>query len=169
MQVGNLRQPDNAAPSLHLRYKGFVTTTSGSAPCSSIGILPHGVCHLSFPFASGTRFSRSIPEPVLSSCRLYTDCHRVRKQVSSRLIPELLHDPGFDSTLELTVRHRTVRLRSSSQYVPDVLSERLFPSRSRPHLLDAAALGGLISAPASRFREADSHLWYSIAGSHLRS
>src|ERR1700687_844974 len=58
MQVGDLRQPDNAAPSLHLRYKGFVTTTSGSAPCSSIGILPHGVCHLSFPFASGTRFSR---------------------------------------------------------------------------------------------------------------
>jgi hypothetical protein len=58
---------------------------------------------------------------VLSSCRLYTDCHRARKQVSSRLIPELLHDPDFDSSLELTMRHRKVCLRSSSQHVPDVL------------------------------------------------
>ena len=122
MQVGDLRQPDNAAPSLHSHYKSFNTTTGSSAPRSGIGILSHGVCHLSFSFASRTRFSRSIPEPVLSSCRLYTDCHRARKQVSSRLIPELLHDPGFDSALELTMRHRTVCFRSSSQYLPDVLT-----------------------------------------------
>ncbi len=119
-QVDDIRQPDNAAPSLHLRYKGFVTTTSGSAPRSGIGIHPYGFCHLSFPFTSRTRFSRSILEPVLSSCRLYTDCHRVRKQVSSRLIPEWLHDPGFDSSLGLTMRHRTVCFRSSSQHVPDI-------------------------------------------------
>ena len=118
-QVDDFRQPDNAAPSLHLRYKSFVTTTSGSAPCSSIGIHPYGICHLSFPFISRTRFSRSIPEPVLSSCRLYTDCHRVRKQVPSRLIPEFHHDSGFDSSLNLTMRHRTVCLRSSSQHLPD--------------------------------------------------
>jgi hypothetical protein len=121
MQVGDLRRPDNAAPSLHPHYKGFITTAGSSAPRSGIGILSHGVCHSSFPFTSRTRFSRSIPEPVLSSCRLYTDCHRARKQVSSRLIPELLHAPGFDSSLELTMRHRTVCLRSSSQHVPDVL------------------------------------------------
>ena len=80
-------------------YKGFITTTGSSAPRSGIGILPHGVCHLSFPFPSGTRFSRSIPKPVLSSCRLYTDCHRDRKQVSSRLILEPMVDSSFDSVL----------------------------------------------------------------------
>ena len=117
--VGKLRQPDNAIPSLHPHYKGFITTTGSSVPRSGIGILPHGVCHLSFPFTSETRFSRSIPKPVLSSCRLYTDCHRVRKQVSSRLLPALGHDPGFDSTLEITMRHRTVHFRSSTRYLPD--------------------------------------------------
>ncbi|MDT4852325.1 hypothetical protein FQZ97_865520 [compost metagenome] len=30
----------------------------------AFGILPHGVGHLSFSFASGTRFSRSVPKPV---------------------------------------------------------------------------------------------------------
>ncbi|WP_218165568.1 hypothetical protein, partial [Burkholderia ubonensis] len=80
-------------------YKGFNTTTSSSAPRFDIGILPHGVCHLSFPFAFEARFSRSIPKPVLSSCRLYTDCHRARNQVSSRLILEQQNDPSFDSAL----------------------------------------------------------------------
>ena len=46
-------------------------------------ILTYGVCHLSFPFPSGARFSRSIPKPVLSSCRLYAGCRQVRKQVPS--------------------------------------------------------------------------------------
>jgi len=99
MQVGNLRQPDNAAPSLHRHYNGFNTTTGSSAPHSGIGILSHGVCHLSFPFTSRARFSRSVPKPVLRSCRLYTDCHRDRKQVSSRLILELEVVPSFDSAL----------------------------------------------------------------------
>src|SRR5260221_10632606 len=84
-QVGEIRQRDNAAPSLHSHYKSFHATTGSSAPCSVIGILPHGVCHLSFPFSSEARFSRSVPKPVLSSCRLYTDCRRVRKQVAPDL------------------------------------------------------------------------------------
>jgi hypothetical protein len=96
-RVGPPRQRDNAAPSLHPHYKDFIATTGSSAPRSGIGILPHGVCHLSFPFTSRTRFSRSIPKPVLSSCRLYTDCHRARKQVSSRLILEHRTGPSFDS------------------------------------------------------------------------
>ena len=66
---------------------------------TGIGILPHGFCHLSFPFVSATRFSRSAPKPALSSCRLYTDCHRDRKQVSSRLFPKPMVNPGFGSTL----------------------------------------------------------------------
>src|SRR5271157_2147520 len=74
-QVGGTRQPDNAAPSLHSRYRRFIATMSSPDPRSGIGILPHGVCHLSFPFTSRTKFSRSIPKPVLSSCRLYTGCH----------------------------------------------------------------------------------------------
>ena len=98
-QVGELRQLDNAAPLLHSHYKSFHATTDSSAPCSGIGILPQGVCHLSFPFSSEARFSRSLPKPVLSSCRLYTDCRRVRKQVSPRLVPEYLVNSGFDSTL----------------------------------------------------------------------
>ena len=121
-QVGDLRQPDNAAPSLHPHYKGFITTTDSSAPRSGIGILPCGVCHLSFSFASETRFSRSIPKPVLGSCRLYTDCHRAHRQVTSRFIPKLADNPGSDSALGLTMRHRTVHFRSSSQYLPDVLT-----------------------------------------------
>src|ERR1700738_3902311 len=97
VQVDDLRQLDNGAPSLHSHYRSFDTTTGASAPRSGIGILPHGVCHSSFPFASGERFSRSISKPVLGSCRLYTDCRRVRKQVSSRLVPEPVVNPGFDS------------------------------------------------------------------------
>src|SRR6195952_3437032 len=98
-EVGDICRQDNAAPSLHLHYKDFIATTGGSAPRCSIGILPHGVCHLSFPFTSATRFSRSVPKPVLSSCRLYTDCHRARKQVSSRLVLERMVYSSFDSVL----------------------------------------------------------------------
>src|SRR5450755_3535425 len=98
-RVGDLRRPDNAAPSLHPHYKGFIATTDSSAPRSGIGILSHGVCHLSFPLPSRTRFSRSLPKPVLSSCRLHTDCHRDRKQVSSRLILEPMVIPSSDSVL----------------------------------------------------------------------
>jgi hypothetical protein len=61
--------------------------------------IPHGICHLSFPLPSRTRFSRSIPKPALRSCRLYTDCHRVRKQVSSRLILEPMVVPSSGSIL----------------------------------------------------------------------
>jgi hypothetical protein len=98
-QVGDRHHQDNAVPSLHPRYRGFFTTTNSSAPRSGLGILPHGFCHLSFPFASATRFSRSAPKPALSSCRLYTDCHRDRKQVSSRLFPKPMVNLGFGSTL----------------------------------------------------------------------
>lgn len=98
-QVGDLHRPDNAVPSLHPHYKGFLTTADSSAPRSGIGILPHGFRHLLFPFTSATRFSRSVPKPELSSCRLYTDCHRDRKQVSSRPLPRPMVNPGFGSTL----------------------------------------------------------------------
>src|ERR1035441_8791139 len=96
--VGEIRQPDNSAPSLHFHYRSFIATTSSPAPRSGLGILPRGVCHLSFPFPSRTKFSRSLPKPVSSSCRLYTGCRQDRKQVPSRLILEHFHAPSFDST-----------------------------------------------------------------------
>src|ERR1035438_1744330 len=96
-RVGDPHQPDNAAPSLHSHYKGFVATTDSSVPRPGIGILPHGVCHLSFPLPSRTKFSRSLPKPVLSSCRLYTDCHWDRKQVSSQLVLEPVVVSSFGS------------------------------------------------------------------------
>jgi hypothetical protein len=42
-----------AAPSLHPHYKDVSTTTGSSAPRYGIGILPHRVGHLSFPFLFG--------------------------------------------------------------------------------------------------------------------
>jgi hypothetical protein len=56
-RVGDTRQPDNAAPSLHSHYKSFIATTSSPAPRPGIGILPRGFCHLSFPFPSRAKFS----------------------------------------------------------------------------------------------------------------
>jgi len=98
-RVGDLRRPVNAAPSLHPHYKGFIATADSSVPHPGIGILSHGVCHLSFPLPTKTRFSRSVPKPVLSSCRLYTDCRLDRKQVSSRLILEPMVISSFGSIL----------------------------------------------------------------------
>jgi len=59
------------------------------------------------------------------------------------------------------MHHRTVCLRSSSRNVPSALVGRLFLGRSPPRLLNAAAPSGLKPAPASRLREAGSHLQYS--------
>jgi hypothetical protein len=62
---------------------------------------------------------------------------------------------------QLTMHRRTVCLRSSSRNVPSALVGRFFLGRSPPRLLNAAAPSGLKPAPASRLREAYSHLQYS--------
>jgi hypothetical protein len=59
----------------------------------------------------------------LRSCRLYTGCHRGRKQVSPRLFLESTHAPSFDSAFEVTMRLRSVHFRSSSQHLPATLKE----------------------------------------------
>ena len=46
-RVGDTRQPDNAAPSLHSHYKSFIATTSSSVPRSGIGSWSRGEDHLS--------------------------------------------------------------------------------------------------------------------------
>ena len=55
----------------------------------------------------------------------------------------------------------TVRLRSSSQHVPDVFFKRLFTDRSLPTLFTSAAPAGLKPTPAGRLQETYSHLYYS--------
>lgn len=45
----------------------------------------------------------------------------------------------------------------------------LFPSRSPPHLLNAAAVGGLVPAPVRRHRGAFPHLLCSMAAQGLTS
>ena len=80
-------------------------------------LMVFAICH--FPFTSRTRFSRSVPKPVLSSCRLYTDCHRARKAGVVPTDPGANGLPQFWQYLQaITMRHRTVCFRSSSQYVP---------------------------------------------------
>jgi len=54
-----------------------------------------------------------------------------------------------------------VRFRSSSRYTPDAVSPRLFPARSPPRLLNAAAGGGLKPPPERRLRGAFPHLHHS--------
>ena len=112
---------DNATPSLRLHYRGFNATMGSSAPDDGLGILPHGVSHLSFPFASIVRFSRSDPTPVSSSCHLYTGCRRRGKQVAFRLVPGPVSDSGFGNILRTFDASSVIRLRSSSRYVPGIL------------------------------------------------
>ncbi len=127
--------------SLHARYRRFNATTGRSAPRSGIGILPRDACHLSFPFASRAKFSRSIPKPVSSSCRLYTGCRQDRKQVPSWLILEHLHGSSFDSVLG---NFRCVIGRFAFAHLLDthLTSFRcLFHGRSPPRLFKRSSTG----------------------------
>ena len=56
-----------------------------------------------------------------------------------------------------------VHLRSSLRYSPDRVEPDLFPTRSPPRLLSAAAVGGLKPAPVHRLRGARPHLSCSLA------
>jgi len=157
--VGRMTPPLRSTPITEAsRYYGRLR------PRPSIGILPRGVSHLSFPFASGERFSRSVPKPVLRSCRLYTGCHRFRKQVTPRFVLKPMVHLSFDSALGLTMRRRTVCFRSSSQYTPATPQGMTFARSLTTAPLNAAAPGGLKPAPASRLRKANSHLRYSTTG-----
>jgi len=56
-----------------------------------------------------------------------------------------------------------VHLRSTPRSLPDRVSPGLFPTRSRPRLLSAAAVGGLQPPPVRRLRGASPHLLCSMA------
>ena len=87
---------NNAAPSLQPHYRAFVATTGCSVPAPRIGISPSRLEPLAAcPFASGSRFSRSIRQPDRASRRLHAGCRSVGLRTSSELIPEEGSPPGF--------------------------------------------------------------------------
>lgn len=69
----------------------------------------------------------------------------------------------FRQRLQISTRPTAVRLRSSPRYTPSAVSPRLFPTRSPPRLLDAAAVGGLEPPSERRLRGTYPHLRHSTA------
>src|SRR6266478_1872869 len=65
-QVGGPGRQGDAAPSLPLHYEGFVATTSGSVPCSGIGILPRGFNLLSFQHIKANRGAAGIDDESIA-------------------------------------------------------------------------------------------------------
>jgi hypothetical protein len=88
--------------------------------------------------------------PALRSCRLYTYCHWERKQVSSQFILEYRTDSSFYSIYQPNDASSDGLLSFIFSIRTWHLLRRLFHSRSPPRLLNAAAPGGLKSAPASQ-------------------
>ena len=97
-RVGDVRQLDNfpfALPSLQRshRYYGQLRPSSRHRYSSS-WCLPFVIS-----LANQNEVLTFHTKPVLSSCRLYTDCHRDLKQVSSRLILESMVVSSSGNTL----------------------------------------------------------------------
>ena len=83
-----LRSPSITDASAHYRMIN---------PAPGIGTLPPGFRHMPFQLSFGTKFSRFAPKPVSSSRRPIAGCRWNREHLSSRLLPERLHDPDSDS------------------------------------------------------------------------
>ncbi len=80
----------NATPWLHLHYRGFIATTSCSAPVPRIGTLMLVGSPLAFlPYHQDDRFPRSVQKPDSESRHLYAGGRPGSKQVSPELIPKL--------------------------------------------------------------------------------
>jgi hypothetical protein len=119
------------------------------------------------PPPQGDRFPRSTQEPRPRSRRLYAGHHLANQQAPARLIPGPRTHPGFDVTHTVTTLHqRFTRVRLRDPHLTRSYA-RLFPRRSQPRLLTAAARGGLRPSPAKRPRRPNStrllHLSCSIA------
>jgi hypothetical protein len=100
-------------------------------------------CATGRPRARGDRFPRSAQEPGPRSRHLHAGHHLGSQQASPRLIPGPQTVPGFDATRCFSTRHQwfaCARLRDP--HLPRSVA-RLFPRRSPPRLLTAAARGGL--------------------------
>ncbi len=93
-------------------------------------------------------------EPRPRSGHLHAGHHLANQQAPARLIPEPQRIPGFDAIYPVSTRHQwfaCARLRDP--HLPRSMA-RLFPRRSPPQLLTAAARGGLRPPPARRPRRA---------------
>jgi hypothetical protein len=103
---------------------------------------------------SGYRFTRSAREPRPRSRHLHAGHRLANQQAPARLIPGHERGPGFDVTYLLSTLHQwfaCARLRDP--HLPRSRA-RLFPRRSPPRLLTAAARGGLRPPPTRRPRRA---------------
>ena len=156
--------PVEVAPSLQPRYRTFLTTTSHSAPVRRIGTQSLTVLPLaSLPCHRHDRFPRSTQEPGSRSRRLHAGRRPSSRQVPLGLVPESYTNSGFDVTRICFDTSTAVHLRSTPRPSPDRVSPCLFPTRSPPRLLSAAAVGGLKPPPARRLRGTFPHLLRSMA------
>lgn len=74
-----------------------------------------------------------------------------------------MHHHRFRQHLQFSTRPMAVCLRSSPRHSPSAVAPRLFPTRSPPHLLNAAAGGGLEPPSERRLRGAYPHLRHGTA------
>jgi hypothetical protein len=121
------------------------------------------------PRARDDRFPRSAPKPKPSSRHLHAGHRLASQQAPCQAHPGTPCQPRFRCHLCSFDTSSVVRFRSPSRLTPAALKARLFPRRSPPRLLTAAARGGLQPPPAGRLRRATRpparhlHLRYSTA------
>ena len=99
---------NDAAPSLRLHYRAFITTTDGSVPVSRIGTLTlGGTAPLSFSLGIETTGSH-VPCKSLDQghATFMPDAIWTVSRSSSRLIPGHSIFPGFDIIHSLSTRHQ---------------------------------------------------------------
>ncbi len=126
--------------------------------CSASVLSPRGVSTCASPLTTERQVLMFHIKACLAFmppiCRLL---FRLLCQFTSKLIPGLRSEPGFNSIGTHFDTSSGVHLRSSLQDLPDNLN-CLFHNRSRQLLFTNAALGGLIPASGRRNRETYSHL-----------
>src|SRR6516225_1687793 len=125
---------NNAAPSLQLDYRAFITTTGCPAPVPRLGtLILMGTTHLDFSLRIGATGSR-VPckSPVQSHAAFMPDAVWAEIRTPPRLVPGYRLPPGFDIVDKLSTRHqRFACARLSEPYLtgsPPAFSATL-PSR----------------------------------------
>jgi hypothetical protein len=79
------------------KVSSLLRTAPPLVPTSVFFLMVSAICY--FPLHSERSSHVPYQSLLLSSCRLYTDCHRIRQQASFRLIPGIEGNPSFDSAL----------------------------------------------------------------------
>ena len=128
-------QSEWPAPFAPPELPGFITTMRQSAPGSSLdtfSLMVKSTCAFSLCI--------SIPGshvPLWRQCRVHAACTPVAAWAVSRYLPdssrELLTSAVLTTLLYLTMRHTTVRLRSSPRHLPDILVWDAFSKVAHHH------------------------------------